>query len=195
MDCKNGSQFLMNHALLGGTNHWVCSCSLGSGVVLLFDSLGLFMTMNDQLLLQIAKIYSAPPDQDTLKVQKMSVQQQKGVIDCGLFAIAFAVEVCLGKNPEYFQFDQPKMRTHLYNCLTEGKMIQFPKVNGPESLPRPGRTVYNIKLYCYCRMPEEFDSNMVQCDFCHCWYHFRCVGKSNALQRIWKCHYCISHSD
>ena len=33
-----------------------------------------------------------------------------------------------------------------------------------------------IHLYCTCKMPESYDTRMVQCDDCDTWYHFKCVG-------------------
>ena len=41
------------------------------------------------------------------------VQQQKGAIDCGLFAIAFAYHLAAGEDPEKLFFHQNKMRLHL----------------------------------------------------------------------------------
>ena len=47
----------------------------------------LFMSLNLFTVLQIAKIYSLPKSQSVLQIHKMSVQQQHGTLDCGLFAI------------------------------------------------------------------------------------------------------------
>ena len=60
-----------------------------------------------------------------------------------LFAIATAVEVCHGNNPErnnpeQINFDQTKMRTHLIECFNKGKLTLFPKSTS-ETLPRPMR--------------------------------------------------------
>ena len=68
------------------------------------DSLELFMKMNVDTLLQIAKIYQPAPCVSVLELQKLSVQQQHGTQDCGLFAIAFALEMCLGSNVETVSF-------------------------------------------------------------------------------------------
>ena len=80
------------------------------------------MIQTECTLLQISKIYNSivPPDESFLKIHKLPVQQQKGVLDCGLFAIAFALEICMGKNPQYILFEQTKMRQHLHSCLSEG---------------------------------------------------------------------------
>ena len=42
---------------------------------------------------------------------------KKAVRTCGLFAIAFATEICTGHNPSDAEFVQREMRPHLLNCL------------------------------------------------------------------------------
>ena len=43
----------------------------------------------------------------------VDVHKQTGSNDCGLFSIAYAVALCLGKNPSTLVFDQPKVHSHL----------------------------------------------------------------------------------
>ena len=45
------------------------------------------------------------------------VQQQSGIVDCGVFAIAFAVHAALGENVGEIEFQQEEMRSHLSKCL------------------------------------------------------------------------------
>ena len=47
---------------------------------------------------QLASIYTRiiPPNSSYLTVELQAIQQQEGVHDCGLFAVANAVEVCIG---------------------------------------------------------------------------------------------------
>ena len=80
-------------------------------------------------MLQIAKIYSPPHPVDTLTIHILSVQQQQGIRDCGIFAIATAIEVCNGNNPERVQFNQKLMRGHLIiKCLSQRKLTGFSKI-------------------------------------------------------------------
>lgn len=44
-----------------------------------------------------------------LPVRRMSVQQQRRSVDCGLFAVAFATESCQGRNPVNNSCDQDRM--------------------------------------------------------------------------------------
>ena len=177
---------------LGETHHWICSCSRkGAMIVQVMDSLGLFMPLNLSTVLQIARIYSVPTDQSFLEIQKLSVQQQHGTLDCGLFCIAFAVEMCLGHNPQYASFDQKKMREHLYTCFINGVITSFPKMLSSELLPRPSPVHHKVKVYCICRMPEEYDEFMISCDVCHQWFHTSCVNvKVDQFPDQWECYTC-----
>ena len=55
------------------------------------------------------------------------VQRQQGGSDCGLFAVAFLVEVLTGGAPSLARFDQSRLRSHFIACLKEGNWTPFPK--------------------------------------------------------------------
>ena len=87
-------------------------------------------------------LISAPYDHGHKQLISIpSVQQQKGSVDCGLFAIAFAVELAFnGLNIEDIQvinFDQDKMTEHLDKCLKGNKFEVFPKTFCSERLGYP----------------------------------------------------------
>jgi len=46
-------------------------------------------------------------------------QKQTGGMDCGLFAIAFAVALMFNLHPSKLKFNQQKMRSHLVECCTK----------------------------------------------------------------------------
>ena len=54
------------------------------------------------------------------------VQKQCGGDDCGLFAIANAVQLAKKLDPVQVKFHQYQMRAHLLNCFEKGKMTTFP---------------------------------------------------------------------
>lgn len=174
----------------GTADHWVC-IQFGNLKVHVMDSLGL--PLADDLILQIASVYKC--DGTTLTIQSTKVQQQSGANDCGLFAIAFAVEYCYGVSAittgtDYTGFDQSLMRKHLYTCLNNGIIKLFPKSSKKiTSLTR--NTTARIPLYCYCRMPECFD-DMVECDGCHTWLHLKCVGHDSvrSVPKVFVCDTC-----
>ncbi len=161
---------------------------------MLFDSLALFQGLNISTILQISRIYnSIVPPNECLQIHKVSVQQQVGLLDCGLFSIAFALEVCVANNPQHVTFDQSQMRQHLYTSLTKGIIKPFPKLStatGREGLPRPASKVVSINLYCECRMPEAYD-DMVCCDSCDTWFHIKCMNlRINRMPKTWMCNSC-----
>ena len=89
------------------------------------DSLAMQVPINRSMILQMAQIYRAPNNQPSLSVKVLPVQQQNGYRDCGLFAIAFATEICMGQNPSKAVFIQTQMRGHFFRCLTTGNMMPF----------------------------------------------------------------------
>ena len=148
--------------------------------------------LNLEVLLQIAKIYSIPPTEHHLRIKKLSVQQQQGTLDCGLFALAFATEICVGGDVQGACFDQKKMRKHFFRCLVKREMKTFPKTTPDrEPFPRPTERLSTYRVYCHCRLLEQYDQRMVECTRCKAWYHITCVGldhKQIPLQ--WKCFKC-----
>ena len=103
---------------------------------------------------QIAAIMCCPDTSITLKVEK--TQFQKGGSDCGLFAIAFATDLCHGNNPASYRYDPDKLRSHLLECLRLKKMTPF-----PSQLHRPGRhQTERIRVYCSCHLPDDGKEKM-----------------------------------
>lgn len=114
-------------------------------------------------------------DGKALKFNKIPVQSQQGAADCGLFAIAFAVALCLGNNPQKMVFNQDKMREHLVDCIESQNFTNFPfSVNTNWRKKRIVSTKENI----LCRCRGIYDSEMVQCSECALWFHLRCISES-----------------
>lgn len=57
------------------------------------------------------------------------VQKQSNTTLCGLYAIAFAYDLCEGFNPVYRNYDESKMRAHLVKCLEQKFFEEFPRAN------------------------------------------------------------------
>jgi hypothetical protein len=55
------------------------------------------------------------------------VQQQLGPSDCGLFAVAFAVDLANGLDPTNIIYDQKYMRSHLVECFDRNFISTFPR--------------------------------------------------------------------
>ena len=106
-----------------------------------------------------------------IEIKIIDVQRQKGTSDCGLFAVAFATALANGIQPERLEFEQDRMRKHLYRCFNQDALSMF-----PASRREPQATVQStdiIEIYCTCRMPEM--PPMVECSHCSEWYHTDCV--------------------
>lgn len=118
------------------------------------------MNLYADAVTQIAHLYSYLADNSVLKIKYKSVQQQNGYTDCGLFAIAYVVEVCLGRKPEEARFDQDKMRPHLSKCLSSGRMEAFPSMVFPaeEHIPRPKGGILHVELFCLCKLQMQDSS-------------------------------------
>ena len=158
-----------------GGNHWICTSSNKLGRVEIFDSM-YSGGLDDDVMLQICNAYSSYGSQ--IEVHVPHIQQQKGYEDCGVFAIAFATEICFGNAMAvHVRFKQTKMRAHLKNCMKNKRLTSFPQY---ALKIRDARVpdVYQIELFCCCRMPDFFDTYMVECTECCEWFHFSCVGLS-----------------
>lgn len=172
--------------------HWVCTTSVKThNEVHVMDSLvSGSKSVNHSLEMQIAKVYGV--GRSRLRIKNLSVQQQNGIIDCGLFAVAFAIEVCQGHNPSSVSFDQSQMCTHFYTCLQRGVLSSFPEGSkSQETIPRPKSQVIIVQTNCVCGMPDSYDSNMIECDTCKTWIHFSCAGiKSHESTSLFSCSSC-----
>lgn len=153
-----------------GRMHWMASGSIGKSVVLLDSLAGESLCASMQQ--QLACIYKKFAVNDVLTVKRLSVQQQKGGTDCGLFCMAFLYTLCTG-SIDFCHYEQSKMRSHLNLCISNGELLPFP--TSPAKKDGCREKTFNIPLFCKCRMPECLD-DMVQCDKCQKWYHFACTG-------------------
>ena len=93
-----------------GSGHWVVITTIGapSSTVYIYDSL--YSYAGPILQKQIASILAIPQSQFQIKF--IDVPIQSGSSDCGIFAVAYATALVLGKKPEQFHFNQVKMREH-----------------------------------------------------------------------------------
>lgn len=106
-----------------GSDQWVCVSSTGClpGKVGLYDSL-----FHDVISQEIEEQTNDLLGGHSVELQFVPVQQQTNDSNCGVFAIAFAVPLALGRNPKQVTFDTPRMRPHLAACLKPQKISMFP---------------------------------------------------------------------
>lgn len=120
-------------------------------------------------------------------------QKQPNCSDCGLFAIANAMAIVNGQNPELLHYDVGVMRKHLAGCLEDRVITHFhAKKRATRKMTR--RTEV-MKVYCVCRMPEEGGEKMISCDTCQQWFHDQCVSVPTQAwldkDFVWKCSDCV----
>ena len=96
--------------------------------------------------------------------------------DCGVFTIAFKVEICkANNNPSSIVFNQKAMRQHLKMCLEKGYISDFPKAASRKGIQFSKPDIVTEELYCVCRMPDYYGDRMIACDACTKWFHCKCV--------------------
>ena len=114
---------------------------------------------------QLVRIYSPLPRDEPLVITTVCVQQQSGGTDSGLFVTAFALHAAMRKNFNTICFEQSLMRQHLLECLQNETLTEFPQLTSPSAKPRRSKVSHIvINLFCTCKMPESFDSKMIECE-------------------------------
>ena len=176
--------------LHNGEDHWVTISTIGlpSGHVNVFDSL--YDTCNSFIIEQICAILCTP--NDAVHLHFMDTVKQTNHSDCGLYAIAFAVDLCSGQDVCKRNYSAVLMRPHLLNCLQNRRFTPFPASDRPIS-SRAIAQKKSVHVRCYCRMPDA--GLMIQCDSCKEWFHKECdisIPKEawNNKKYKWNCKKC-----
>lgn len=102
------------------TKHWVTTCLL-DGEVLLYDSLPRSL-IPAELQMQIRTLYGANVKQVVLPM----AQKQTNKVDCGCYAIAWALHLALGERPENMRLETKSIRQHLEQIFVQKKLTPFP---------------------------------------------------------------------
>ena len=157
-------------------NHWITvQYAPQSPIVNVYDSI--YSSASYDAKRQIAALLRTNDERIVLKFHK--TQYQKECTDCGVFAVAFAIDLAYGFNPSRRRYTQQDLRPHLAKCLFEQKMTPFPaKVK-----KNPGHPLTeDIEVFCTCRLPDA----MVKCSKCTKKYHASCIRSAPS----WKCSTC-----
>ncbi|XP_078695111.1 polycystin-1-like protein 2 [Branchiostoma floridae x Branchiostoma belcheri] len=167
--------------------HWVLS-SYTDGQVRLYDSLGTDMTT--YLQVQLYQTYTAFADQErnVLTIILPEVQRQKNAVDCGLFAIAWAVDIAQGQDVSSIAYDDKEMRSHLVKCFEQGRLTRFPHLTSQRK--KVGLTrVSRISLVCRCKQ-EEGLGRIEACRACQRIFHVSCLPVNPPSDDTWECGDC-----
>ena len=106
-------------------NHWVTSQLVDEKVIVYDSNFTQAVGIPPTLQKQLKEIYRSQIQEETLRVDIAPVQQQRGVSDCGVFAIAFAISLAYGDQPQTQLYTQSKMRKHLVDCLDSHYFTPF----------------------------------------------------------------------
>ena len=142
------------------------------------------------------------PNRQYMKVTLKPCPAQNNGVDCGVFAIANALELCLGRLPEQMSFNIQYMRPHLLQCLKTQQITPFPKVSTPGKLVGLNAVLY-YPIYCSCRDTFFYsdalnDGELVMIKCCRCGkrFHKKCanveigVFLDQSLFKNWNCGDC-----
>ena len=105
-------------------HHWILLSSF-NGEVRIFDSLNTDPTI--ETLQQIKQLFS--PDNTFPQYQPSQCHKQVGTTDCGVFAIAYSIDILFGNNPSEIVYDQSKLRQHLVHCFKKGTLTSSKNTN------------------------------------------------------------------
>ena len=153
-------------------NHWCVVSNVGcdQGVVNVYDSLYEHVPKNAVRVLASLVLCSEP----VLTIRMMNVAMQTNNADCGVLAIAYAHEICSGRDPCSVRFDHQQIRQHLVTCLEKCELTRFPVVSERKCVTRVKKT-QNVELFCVCRLPEDKTVLWAGCTSCGQWFHRHCL--------------------
>ena len=171
-------------------SHWSVVSNIGceDGVVNYYDSM--YPSVSSVTMQLIATLVFSPASE--LEVRIMDVGQQSNGSDCGVLAIAFAFDICCGKDPCSVRFDHKSIRHHLTKCLEDCKFTRFPVLG--ERTSSGIKHVQKTELHCSCRLPEKAGDKMAECEACKIWYHQHCMDIPSEVfdssDVPWRCKKC-----
>ena len=139
-------------------NHWCVVSTVGceTGVVHVYDSL--YRTLSKETVRLIASLVYSPCSE--LRVTMMDVEKQSNGSDCGVLAIAYAVDLCSGLNPCTVRFDHSKIRSHLATCLENCQVSRFPVLGKRKSAVRKPKIGCTAHVVCLKRKVMRWYSVM-----------------------------------
>ena len=109
-------------------------------------------------------------------LQSINIQRQPNSRDCGLFAIAVAIELAQRRDPRLCYWDVSQMRHHLIQSLEVNGITSFPLAKARRiPLGNVVKCTKTVKLFCICRIPNVPSKPMIKWDKCNKWFHHECM--------------------
>ena len=105
-------------------NHWLLSSNI-IGTVVVYDSI--YKAPHRQEVKNLFSFYKNFVVDNELVIKYADVMKQVGSNDCGLFCIAYAVDLVEGNDPADIEYDQSCTGWYLVECFKKEKLAQFPR--------------------------------------------------------------------
>ena len=153
---KQGPAVQIHHT---GNHHWVTSILTHTNELFLLDSM--YDKLTTFLEIQLFQVYSNSKKRLLVKIPE--VQKQINKIDCGLYAIANAVEFSFTSfsGSLHIEFNQQLMQDHLISCLEKGQFSVFPMLKvSKKGMVKCKSSV--VESNCECGKADSIE-NMVGC--------------------------------
>lgn len=108
------------------------------------------MEPGDTVREQVSTIMNCEADAVILSV--MNIRHQWCGQSCGLYAIAVAIDLCLGNDPCFSLYDEQNMRSHLELCLAKKRIAQFQQQI--QDISQRVLKEVCVPVYCICCYPN-----------------------------------------
>ena len=161
-------------------NHWA-ALSYFNNTICYYDSS--YSTLSSGTKQVITNLFHSQCNGSKLSIHVKDVTHQSGIVDCGLYAIAYITSLAYGNDPSALVFCQELLRSHFIKCLQQKLLTEFPVKQKRRQKPPK---LYEIILYCTCRMPDD-GKKMAFCEECDEWYHAKCLGSMGEVPEDLKC--------
>ena len=103
-------------------NHWIVASTIGCTTKLLvFDSL--YCDIDKPTRELLSQLIGA-----NVEIKLQNAPKQRGIKECGVFAIVICTSLACGNFPSHITFNQSIMRDHLIQCYKNLCLTPFPPV-------------------------------------------------------------------
>lgn len=158
--------------------------SYQEGQVKIYDDL-FNRKLAPSLEVQLAQLYGPATTDSSILVTGEAVQQQQGKTDCGLFSIAYAYCAESGEDISKPKVNQVQLRSQLTACFEQQVFTLSPLASVSNVVKSRKRHFCTVCMPC----PSHFDSEMMFCEICQKWFHFKCMD-IDTVPDGWVCASC-----
>ncbi len=124
-------------------------------------------------------------------VSVVPMQQQYLRNTCGIFSIAAAYHAAVKKDISRITLNESRLRVHLARCFQQEKLSNFHTLR-KVTIDRPTQHNLSVVIHCNCSRPDSF-YDMIMCNKCEEWLHFKCANISVSPDSDWFCPDCLKN--